>query len=215
VVETSRTVGAFAYFESDPATNPGMVRAALEGILRHVNAPRIDVKMSVYKGRQEGRWRGFKWQAIEEAISDPEVQVLNLVVGAPLDVWFSAKLQLRSSPDPRLRPSSPRTFYFASELRASGVPSLSAAGREMLEQIAGAANPVSGGVLTAPTFNQAYCEVEDSGNSQRASLRPSDGPRPAGSTRSRCWAPSSPAKSPPPTRWRPAPSQSKRSTARC
>jgi hypothetical protein len=166
VAEFTRTVGAFAYFESDPATQAGIARATLEVILRPVTAPHIGVKMSVYKGRQEGRWRGFKWQAIDDAIADPDVQVLNLVVGAPSDVWFSAKLQLRSSPDLRLRPPSPRCFYFASEQRASGSSLLAVTGKEMLEQIAGAVNPVSGGVLAAPRFNQACCEVEDSANSQ-------------------------------------------------
>ncbi|MEZ4363314.1 MAG: hypothetical protein R3B48_24270 [Kofleriaceae bacterium] len=122
--------------------------------------------MSVYKGRQEGRWRGFKWQAVEEAIADGEVQVLNLVAGAPKDVWFSAKLQLRSAPDPRLRPSSPRTFYFVSEQRASSTSPVLTAGRQVLEQLARALQPVSGGLLAAPSFNQAYCEVEDSGNCQ-------------------------------------------------
>jgi hypothetical protein len=166
VAEITKAVSAFAYFESDPATQAGIARATIETILRPVTAPHIDVKMSVYKGRQEGRWRGFKWQAIDDAIADPDAQVLNLVVGAPSNVWFSAKLQLRSSPDVRLRPPSPRCFYFASEQRASGSSSLAVAGQEMLEQIAGAAKPVSGGVLGAPTFNQAYCEVEDGANSQ-------------------------------------------------
>lgn len=166
--EAPSAIGAFAYFESDPALH-GVARSTLDTIVRQLGAPEADVKMSVYKGTQEGRLRGFKWKAIDEAIASADVQVLNLVIGAPMDVWFTAKLQLRSSPDPRRRSSSPRCFYFASELRASSAPALIEAGREMLAQIAAAASPISGGVLAAPTFNQAYCEVEDSGNSAQES----------------------------------------------
>ena len=169
VTEIKRSVGAFAYFESDPATHAGIARATLESILRDLTAPHIEVKMSAYKGHQEGRWRGFKWKAIDEAIEDPDVQVLNLVVGAPMEVWFSAKLQLRSASDPRRRSSSPRCFYFASEQRFSSASSLREGAREMLARLAGAADPISGGVFAAPTFNQAYCEVEDGGNSERES----------------------------------------------
>jgi len=169
--EATSAIGAFAYFESDPALHAGVARSTLDAIVRQLGAPEADVKMSVYKGTQEGRLRGFKWKAIDEAIASPDVQVLNLVIGTPMDVWFTAKLQLRSSPDPRRRPSSPRCFYFASELRTSNAPALVEVGRAMLAEIAAAASgPISGGVLAAPTFNQAYCEVEDSGNSEQESI---------------------------------------------
>ena len=169
MVEAKNAIGAFAYFESDPALHAGVARSTLDAILRQLGALEADVKMSVYKGHQDGRLRGFKWKAIDEAIASPDVQVLNLVIGAPMDVWFTAKLQLRSDPNPRLRPSSPRCFYFASELRTSSAPALIEAGKEMLRQIARDARPISGGVLAAPTFNQTYCEVEDSGNSEQES----------------------------------------------
>jgi hypothetical protein len=167
--EAKRAIGAFAYFESDPALHGSVARSTLDAIVRQLGALEGDVKMSVYKGDQEGRLRGFKWKAIDEAIASPDVQVLNLVIGAPMGVWFTAKLQLRSSPDPRRRSSSTRCFYFASELRTGSAPAFIEAGREMLAQIAAAASPISGGVLAAPTFHQAYCEVEDSGNSEQES----------------------------------------------
>lgn len=166
--QPTKALGAFAYFSSEP-THSAAARETVDIVLRHLNAPLTDIQMSVYKGKQDGRWRSFKWKAIDEAISDDEVQVLNLAAGTPTDVWFSAKFQLRVSPDPRRKPSSPRRFYFASEQRAGDATELATAGREMLALLARAADPISGGVLAAPSFNQAYCEVEDSGNSEQES----------------------------------------------
>jgi hypothetical protein len=161
-------VGAFAYFESDPANHADVAHAALKAIVGGADRQDLVIQMSLYKAPStQGRLRAFKWKAVEEAILDPDVKVLDFVVGASSELTFAAKLQLRSDSNPQRAPSTPRRFTFACEAAGAGTACLIDAAREMLEGIARSANPISGGAIAAPTFHQAYCEIEDGGDRER------------------------------------------------
>lgn len=156
-----RTIGAFAYFGDDPAGHEGTPKEAIRGLLDNLAVPLRDLKMSVFKTPfKEGRWRGFQWKAAQAALDDPAVEVLNVRLETSEDL-FTAKFQLRSDPDPQRAPLSPRRFYFACGVRTSRDGAEARAARELLRVVASMTSPVSGGVVCAPTFQQAYCEVED------------------------------------------------------
>jgi hypothetical protein len=160
-----RATGAFVYFDGDPAAHEGMARAVLDAILDDVAIPESELKMSLFKTPfKEGRWRGFKWDAIAEALDDPEVEVLTLRAGAPGEFFFNAKFQLRSDPDPQRKPMSPRRFYFAREAALSREAAGTKSAREMMRIVSRMAMPISGGVVSGPTFSQVYCELEDAGD---------------------------------------------------
>jgi hypothetical protein len=161
----NRATGAFVYFGADPVSHKGMPGEAVGAILNNLAIPLPELKMSVFKTPfKEGRWRGFQWKAAQEALDDPDVEVLNVRAGASEDFFFSAKFQVRSDPDPRRTPLSPRRFYFVCNLRPSQDGAETRAARELLRVVARMAAPISGGVMSAPTFPQANCEVEDGGD---------------------------------------------------
>jgi hypothetical protein len=158
-------VGAFAYFVADPISHKGMSDGAVKTILDNLAIPLPELKMSVFKTPfKEGRWRGFQWKAVQEALDDPNVEVLNVRAGSSEDFFFSAKFQVRSDPDPQRTPLSPRRFYFVCDIRPSRDGAETRAARELLHVVAGTAAPISGGVIGAPMFSQVHCEVEDGGD---------------------------------------------------
>lgn len=163
------TYGAFVYFASDPAVaQAGLARAAIDELLSGVSLPASSVQMSVFKTPfKEGRWRSLQSKALDEALADPEVETVNFIAGLPRDVYFVAKTQVRSDPDPRRRPASPLRFSFV--CNATHVePSASVrAGRSLLTRACASGAALFGGVFRAPSFNQAVCEVDDSGNCQQ------------------------------------------------
>ncbi len=67
---THRSVCAFIYFDEDPAAHESMPQALLHEVLESAAIAESDLKMSVFKTPfKEGRWRGFKRKAVEEAIN--------------------------------------------------------------------------------------------------------------------------------------------------
>lgn len=163
-----RATGAIVYFDDDPATHDGVSHAVLRAILGNLAIAESELKMSLFKTPfKEGRWRGFKKAAVEEALEDPEVEVLNLRAGGPEEFFFTAKLQLRSDPDPQRKSMAPRRIYFVCEAEPSRRSAELLAAREMMRIAARQAVPISGGVVSAPTFAQAYCELEDGGDRDR------------------------------------------------
>lgn len=159
---------AFIYFDRDPATEKAMPREFLQLLLDGLGLPEDQLRMWTFKTPfKEGRPRGFKRKAAVEAMQDPAVEVLNLRAGEGESISFSAKLQLRSDPDPARESLAPRRFFFACRAAVTDEDRVAHTTREMLRLAARSSAPVSAGVARAPSFNQAYCEVEDAGDRDR------------------------------------------------
>jgi hypothetical protein len=156
------TLGAFAYFENDPATYGAIAHAVVDAVLESATIPLAELKMSLYRmPRKEGRYRNFKWKSFDEAVVDPAVQVLNVIIGSTDDdVWFHTKLQLRTNPDPHLKPDRPRQFSFVCEARGESSAGLAEAARRMLAASARDARPLFGGCFRGQSFLQANCEID-------------------------------------------------------
>ena len=163
------TYGAFAYFEADPiSAGPDFGRTVVDGILSGLSLPASAVQMSSFKTPfKEGRWRSFQAKALDDALATPEVEAVNFIAGLSSRVYFTAKLQLRSDPEPRRRPSSPLRFSFVCEADRKEPHLFSSVAKDLLGLIAEVGLPLSGGAFCAPTFNQAVCEVDDTGNCQQ------------------------------------------------
>jgi hypothetical protein len=163
------TYGAFVYFESDPiSAGAAFARSVIDRVLSGLFLPASDVQMSLFKTPfKEGRWRSFQGKALDDSIANPEVETVNFIAGLPRSVFFTAKLQLRSDPEPRRRPTSPLRFSFVCEAEREDPRLFSSVATDMLRLVAEAGRPISGGVFSAQIFNQANCEVDDTGNCQQ------------------------------------------------
>ncbi len=157
-----QTLGAFVYFEDDPATYDGLAHAVAEALLDGTSVPVGELRMSLYKTpRKKGKWRGFKWKAFDEAASDPPVEAIDLIIGSTDDdVSFHTLLELRSNPDPRLRSDSPRQISFVYETHGGNGSDIEKAVRRFLTVSAQCAAPLFGGCFRSPSFVQANCEVD-------------------------------------------------------
>lgn len=157
------TLGAFVYFEDNPATYEALGHKVVADLLENARVPVDDLKMSFYKTpRKKSKWRGFKWKAFDEALADPMVEAIDLVIGSTDDdVSFHVLLELRATPDPRLRSDSPLQFSCVYESRGDNADgSVRAAVQSMVAICAREAKPLFGGCFRSPSFVQANCEVD-------------------------------------------------------
>lgn len=157
------TLGAFVYFENDPATCKALGHEVVAALLASTQAPVDALKMSFYKTpRKKSKWRGFKWKAFDEGVADPLVEAIDLIIGSTDDdVSFHILLELRATPDPRLRSDSPLQFSCVYEPRGENANGGErAAVQKMLDICAREAKPLFGGCFRSPSFLQANCEVD-------------------------------------------------------
>ncbi|MCE9573524.1 MAG: hypothetical protein K8W52_10235 [Deltaproteobacteria bacterium] len=153
--------GAFVYFGADPAGAAGLVEAAVEVLESGLGLTKLS-QMSLYRMPfHQGKWRGYARKAVDEALANADVAVINLRVGSPDSPDMVAKLQVRSDPDPHRAPTGPRSIGFVCETRAWTPDVVVAVGRQLLEAAARLGSPISGGVFRAPTFHQGHCEIGD------------------------------------------------------
>jgi hypothetical protein len=157
------SVGALVYVGEEASAADDRPRVLVERLLKDIGIAPEDMQAALFRApSKEGRWRKKLWSAVEEAISDPDVLVLDLLVGTSEDVRFTGKLQLRRSS--RFTSRSPLHWSFACELRTWSEDRVVGAGRAFVEWTANVATPLSGFVFRAPTFGQAMHEIHMSHN---------------------------------------------------
>jgi hypothetical protein len=149
------------YLSQSPAESPDLVRAAIRGILEGIGISEAETQIAIYRmPRNQGRWRKFSWKLVDEALAAPDVKVLDLLVGNPQDVRFTAKVHLRFDADPRPGLDDPFRIDFACEAATWPQEAIARAGKSLCEAAARLAAPLSGGVFRAPLFIRALGEID-------------------------------------------------------
>jgi hypothetical protein len=160
-----RTFGAIVYLVDGWRGEAKDMRQVLERIFSLIGMQHADVQASLFRTPfHQGRWRKKLWPAFDEAMGQHDVEVLDLLVGTPMNVRFTAKIQLRKDPDPRRSPTSPLHITFACESQTWPEQNICAAARSFLENMSCMATPISGAIFSAPTFGQAMHEMHMSHN---------------------------------------------------
>ena len=147
-------IGCIVYDEGNPAEAPGLVRAWISELIEGLAIPERELKLIARIG---ARWRAFAWRAVDDAIGDPEVQSLNLLVGTPVEVHLAAELALRSFRPAFAPPYA--TSWLIAETERWPADRLAAIGRRWLTLAATHGTPVSGGVFAATTLRNARMEA--------------------------------------------------------
>ncbi|NVB84173.1 MAG: hypothetical protein HOV81_37705, partial [Kofleriaceae bacterium] len=147
-------IGCIVYDESDPAEAPGLVRAWISEVIDGLAIAERELKLVARNG---ARWRNFAWRAVDDAIADPDVQSLSLLVGAPTEVHLGAELALRSFRS-AFAPHY-ATSWLIAESKRWPADRLAAVGRRWLTLAATHGTPISGGVFAATTLRNAHMEA--------------------------------------------------------
>jgi hypothetical protein len=147
-------IGCVVYDEGDPAQTPELMRAWISELIDGLAIPLHELKLIA---RVAGRWRGFAWSAVDDAIRDPAVRSLNLLVGTPTEVHLGAELALRAF-SPAFAPPFATTWLIA-ETKRWPADRVVAVGRRWLTLAATHGTPVSGGVFAATTLRNARMEA--------------------------------------------------------
>jgi hypothetical protein len=152
------SVGAIVYFDRGLDEQATGLRALLEQVLSLIQISAADVQAGLFRApSRQGKWRKKLWAAFDEAMSEEDVRVLNLLVGTPLDVRFTAKIQLRRDLVSAI--SWPLHASFACETQTWPAQRVGDAGRAFLEGMTSLCTLLSGGVFQAPTLGQAMHEM--------------------------------------------------------
>lgn len=153
-------VGAISYFGADLAKDAARLRALWEQVLSLIQISSADVQAALYrKPMQQGKWRKKLWPAFDQALGEEDVEVLNLLVGTPVNVRFAATIQLRRNWKSAI--SWPLHMSFVCETQTWPEQRVGEAARAFLRGVAGISSAVSGGAFRAPTLNQGMHEVHD------------------------------------------------------
>jgi hypothetical protein len=154
------TFGSIVYVANSLSSQAAEMRQLLETMFSRIGISPGDVQAELFRTPfRQGKWRKKLWPAFDEAMSEDDVEVLNLLVGTPLDVRFTAKLQLRKDPDPRRAPRAPLHLSFVCESQTWSAQHICDAARVFLESMSNITTPISGAVFHAPTFGQAMHEM--------------------------------------------------------
>ena len=148
------SLGCFTYFERDPVETPELCRAQIAAVLAGLAIDEGDVKMVAYQGR---KWRKFSWRAVDEAIADPEVRSIALLVGTPADVHLGARICVRHGK--RTEGTEPPRSWLAAESVRWPASRMVPTCRHWLALGAEHGAPISGGVIAAASLLDAKNEV--------------------------------------------------------
>ena len=151
-------VGAIAYFGEDLAKEAELLRDLWEQVLSLIQISPGEVQASLFrKPFRQGKWRKKLWSTFDEALGEDEVEVLNLLVGTPLDVRFAAKIQLRGNWTSSV--AWPLHMSFVCETKTWPAQRVGDATRAFLRGVASISSAISGGAFRAPTLGQGMHEV--------------------------------------------------------
>lgn len=162
---TIPSLGSIVYLADAPsAAKLPALRDCIEKMLVCIGIAPEETQAALFRSPfKQGKWRRQVWKAFDEAARDDDVETVNLLVGSPHDVRFTATIQLRKDEER----ASPNPLYigFACESQTWPADGICRAARLLLESIATELTmPLFGGVFRAPVFNQALYEIHGGGN---------------------------------------------------
>ena len=85
-------IGAFVLFSEEPASTPELCCALIRDLLEGLGLGERDVQITA---SATAKWRGFAWKSIDQAISNPAIRSIALLVGTPSEVHLGGRIALR------------------------------------------------------------------------------------------------------------------------
>jgi hypothetical protein len=155
-------LGAFAYVAREPAASPDLVRRVVRTVLEGLA---IDPDELLMGGLLS--WSPFEPAKLDAALADPRAIGIDFRVGRAADVRFELRVGLRFSEHVTPDTAGPRGFSFCCDTLRWAPDVVAAVGRQLLELVAAHAEPLSGGVLRAPSVTHAIAEASGSLTARR------------------------------------------------
>jgi hypothetical protein len=147
------SMGAVVYLAGEPAAAPALVRQAVEAIVAGLalDPEELDVWSPLVSGALAAK--------IEAALADPLAGTLDLVVGRREDQRCHVRIRLRHGSHGAPESGPPCELGFCCDTLRWAPEAIAATGRRLFEIAAAHAEPISGGIFRAPTFDQALAEA--------------------------------------------------------
>jgi hypothetical protein len=163
---TIPSLGGIVYLTSAPSAQLPALRDCIDKMLALIGISPAETQAALFRSPfKQGKWRRQLWKAFDDAARDDDVEAVDLLVGSPQDVRFTATIQLRKDSDPQRVSPSPLYLGFACESQTWSADGICRAARLLLETAAvGHVTPLFGGVFRAPVLNQALYEIHSGGN---------------------------------------------------